>query len=66
MTCDESSLGPYDVAARFGAALDTLGVAYYLGGSLASSIHGEPRSTNDVDQAARARALHAHEGLGPV
>jgi hypothetical protein len=49
VTCDESSLGPYDVAARFGAALDTLGVAYYLGGSLASSIHGEPRSTNDVD-----------------
>ena len=29
--------------------LDTLDVAYYLGGSLASSIAGEPRSTNDID-----------------
>ncbi len=34
-----------DVAAR----LERLGIDYWLGGSLASSIHGEPRSTHDVD-----------------
>ncbi len=30
-------------------ALESAGVAYFLGGSLASSFQGEPRSTNDVD-----------------
>ncbi|MBI3924028.1 MAG: hypothetical protein HY319_00655 [Armatimonadetes bacterium] len=29
--------------------LDELGIEYLLGGSLASSIHGEPRSTRDAD-----------------
>lgn len=29
--------------------LDHLGIAYMVGGSLASSIHGIPRSTNDID-----------------
>jgi hypothetical protein len=28
---------------------EDLGVAYMIGGSLASSIHGEPRATNDFD-----------------
>lgn len=28
---------------------DSIGVAYLIGGSFASSLHGEPRSTNDVD-----------------
>lgn len=31
------------------AVLDKLGVEYAVGGSLASSMHGIPRSTNDVD-----------------
>jgi hypothetical protein len=31
------------------AALEELGIPYVLGGSLASAIHGEPRSTHDVD-----------------
>lgn len=30
-------------------ALERCGVAYFLGGSLASSFQGEPRATNDVD-----------------
>ncbi len=30
-------------------ALEALGVAYLIGGSIASSIHGIPRSTNDAD-----------------
>ena len=28
---------------------DRLGIAYYIGGSVASSIYGEPRSTLDID-----------------
>src|SRR5205807_880702 len=31
------------------AALEELGVRYHVGGSVASSLHGLPRSTNDVD-----------------
>lgn len=30
-------------------ALDRLGVDYHVGGSFASSVHGVPRQTNDVD-----------------
>ena len=30
-------------------ALDQAGVTYAIGGSWASSIHGEPRHTNDID-----------------
>ncbi len=31
------------------AALDELGLSYVVGGSVASSLHGVPRSTNDID-----------------
>ncbi|MEO7096278.1 MAG: hypothetical protein ABI175_23670, partial [Polyangiales bacterium] len=34
---------------RVAAALDRASVAYFVGGSLASSFQGEPRSTNDID-----------------
>lgn len=34
---------------RFAEALDALGIPYFLGGSLASSMQGEPRATNDID-----------------
>ena len=37
------------VALELAAHLDRLGIRYVAGGSLASSFHGEPRSTNDVD-----------------
>jgi hypothetical protein len=48
----------YAVARRVAAALEELGVEYTLGGSLASSIHGEPRSTNDIDFAVRLEERH--------
>jgi hypothetical protein len=35
--------------AAFVSALDELGIMYYAGGSVASSIHGVPRYTKDVD-----------------
>lgn len=52
----------YQVALRVAAALEALGIEYTLGGSLASALHGEPRSTNDVDFAIRLEARH----VGPL
>jgi hypothetical protein len=40
-------------------ALDQLGVPHAIVGSLASSLHGVPRSTNDVDIVATLRREHA-------
>lgn len=40
---------PVDVALQVAEALESCGVRYVVGGSLASSISGEPRSTLDVD-----------------
>lgn len=41
--------GATDVLLRITSVLETLGLRYALGGSLASSLHGEPRSTHDID-----------------
>ena len=38
-----------DVALAITSALESLGIAHFVGGSLASSLQGEPRSTNDID-----------------
>jgi hypothetical protein len=38
-----------DVALRVAAALESVGARYFLGGSLASSLDGQPRATNDID-----------------
>ena len=38
-----------DVALRVAAALESVGGRYFVGGSLASSLDGHPRATNDVD-----------------
>jgi hypothetical protein len=40
------------------AALDSLGVRYYVGGSVASSIHGVPRASIDADLIAELGAEH--------
>ena len=37
------------VAIRVGAAIEEVGGRYFVGGSLASSLQGEPRATNDID-----------------
>jgi hypothetical protein len=39
-------------------ALEELGVAYHFGGSVASSVHGIPRLTIDVDIVADLRLEH--------
>lgn len=38
-----------DVALRVASALGSIGCEYFIGGSLASSLQGEPRATNDID-----------------
>jgi len=40
---------PFQVALLVASALEKCGVRYLVGGSLASSVSGEPRSTLDVD-----------------
>lgn len=49
---------PVAVVARVARMLDDLGVRYLVGGSLASSIYGIPRATQDVDIVAELRAGH--------
>ena len=54
-------LDPIDVALRVTGALHTLGVGHTIGGSIASSVAGEPRSTIDIDVIGplpEARVLH--------
>ena len=48
--------GPIDLALRIAALLDSLEIPYVLGGSLASSLVGEPRTTLDLDFAIRLRS----------
>jgi hypothetical protein len=38
-----------DIALKVAGALQAVGAAYFVGGSLASSLQGEPRATNDID-----------------
>jgi len=40
---------PIAIGIDFGARLDTLGIPWVIGGSVASSVHGEARSTQDID-----------------
>jgi len=57
--------GPFGLVRRMAAIFDELDVPYALGGSMASSLLGEPRSTVDVDLAvvmdlAAGEALFGH------
>lgn len=49
---------PIRVTIRVAEILEGLGVPYLVGGSIASSIFGEPRSTDDVDIVADLRPEH--------
>jgi hypothetical protein len=45
----DESQDPVAVAIHVGTQLDALDVGWVIGGSLASSVHGEPRATQDID-----------------
>src|SRR5438034_6176654 len=44
---------PLEVALAIVRAFDALGIPYVVGGSIASSLYGIPRATNDVDVVAK-------------
>ena len=46
---------PVAIALDVGARLDQLRVEWLIGGSLASSVHGEPRATQDIDMVVALR-----------
>jgi hypothetical protein len=54
---------PVAVAIETAGILERLGIAYLAAGSLASSAHGEPRSTLGIDIVADVRADHVPEIL---
>ena len=58
MSSPDESSDPVAVALQVGAALDHVGVRWLIGGSLASSVHGEPRATQDVDMVVDLQARH--------
>lgn len=51
-------IGEIDVALALGRHFDDLGVIWVVGGSVASSLLGEPRATADVDLVADLRIAH--------
>ena len=44
-----NAANPFHLAAHLGAILDSLAIPYLVGGSVASMLYGEPRSTLDID-----------------
>jgi hypothetical protein len=52
-------MDPLAVASLVARALEDLGVPYFVGGSLASTLHGEPRLTQDADLIAELQPRHA-------
>lgn len=52
-------MDPLAVASLVARALEDLGVPYFVGGSLASTLHGEPRFTRDADLVAELELRHA-------
>jgi hypothetical protein len=53
-----STTDPIALALRLAAILEGLGIACVVGGSVASSVFGEPRSTEDVDFVADLQPHH--------
>lgn len=53
--------GPIALALRVASLLDHLGIPYVLGGSVASSLVGEPRATMDVELAVQLGTTQAEQ-----
>ncbi len=68
MTASTDVVTALDVALRVAAALEAIGCEYFIGGSVASSLQGEPRATNDIDLVVAMmphRVREFAERLGP-
>jgi hypothetical protein len=48
MMSGQAEADAVDIALRVAAAVEKVGGGYFVGGSLASSMQGEPRATNDI------------------
>lgn len=51
-------IDPIQVAAKVTSTLEELKVPYFIGGSVASTLHGMVRTTQDVDIVAKLRGEH--------
>jgi len=56
----------FQVTRSVAAAFDAAGVRYFLGGSVASALYGEARSTRDVDLVAAMSPHHVEPFLGKL
>ena len=56
----------FQVTREVAAALDAAGVRYFLGGSVASALYGEARSTRDVDLVAAMLPPHVEAFLAAL
>ncbi len=52
---------PLELGALVASLLERLGIPYLIGGSVASSLHGEPRATLDVDVVVHLEPERAEE-----
>lgn len=52
------AMDPFEIAGRVTELLEVMEVEYFLGGSLASTVHGEPRFTQDVNIVVRLDRSH--------
>ncbi len=57
---------PVLIVAKLARVFDALGIRYVVGGSLASSIYGIPRATQDVDLVADIRLSHVDAVTGAL
>lgn len=55
----EGNIGLLGAVAHVVKEFDELGIEYFIGGSIASSVFGEPRQTIDADLVARLLGRHA-------
>jgi hypothetical protein len=65
---EAARVSPLDVALAVARALESIGVGYFLGGSMASSFQGQPRLTHDPDFVVDLRLEHVAafvRALGP-
>jgi hypothetical protein len=57
---------PVEITCRVTKVLEDLEIPYFVGGSLASSLHGIPRATQDVDIVAEVKTSHISSLVGAL